>query len=53
MSISRREMLMHTGLLAGVTAMSRFAVADSAAAPKSSADANLFSRLDEFVGPKR
>ena len=49
MSISRREMLVHTGLLAGVTAMGRFAVADSSGTPTSGADANLFARLDEYV----
>jgi CubicO group peptidase (beta-lactamase class C family) len=49
MSISRREMLLHTGLLAGVTAMGGFAVADSAGTEKSAADANLFTRLDEYV----
>ena len=49
MSISRREMLVHTGLLAGVTAMGRFAVADSSGTLTSGADANLFARLDEFV----
>lgn len=49
MPISRREMLLHSGLLAGVTAMGRFAVADSTGIPQSGADAALFTRLDEFV----
>jgi D-alanyl-D-alanine carboxypeptidase len=49
MSISRREMLLHTGLLAGVTAIGGFAVADSAGTPKSGVDANLFTRLDEYA----
>lgn len=49
MPISRREMLMHTGLLAGATAMGGFAVADSTGTPASGADAKLFARLDEFA----
>ncbi len=49
MPISRREMLMQTGLLAGATVMGGFAVADSTGTPASGADANLFTRLDEFA----
>jgi CubicO group peptidase (beta-lactamase class C family) len=49
MGISRREMLVHTGLLAGATAMGRFAVADSTGSAASGADAALFTRLDEFA----
>nr|WP_298727632.1 serine hydrolase domain-containing protein [uncultured Steroidobacter sp.] len=47
--ISRREMLLQTGLLAGVTAMGRFAVAESAGTAQSGADATLFARMDEFA----
>ncbi|MBL8266267.1 serine hydrolase domain-containing protein [Steroidobacter sp.] len=49
MSLNRRQVLMQAGLLAGATAVGRFAVADSTGAPKSAADEKLFTRLDEFV----
>ena len=49
MPISRREMLLQTGVLAGASAMAGFAVAESSSTPKSAADEKLFGKLDEFV----
>lgn len=48
MSFSRREVLLHTGLLTAVASVGRLAVADSSTAA-SPADEKLFARLDEFV----